>query len=209
MRTPPRGLYVLTDHDEHGIDRLLEDVSAAIAGGAAMVQYRDKSADAGKRLEQAAALASLCRRHDVRLLINDDPALASQVGADGVHLGRDDAGLDEARALLGPDAIIGLSCYNEWPRAERAARSGADYLAFGSVFPSSTKPAAVHAPLALLSRARRELKLPICAIGGITPDRTPELIAAGADLIAVISGIFGQPDPQAAARAYALAFDGG
>jgi thiamine-phosphate pyrophosphorylase len=202
-----RGLYALTDHDDRGLERLLADVAAALAGGAIMIQYRDKSADAGKRMTEAGALLSLCRRHGVPLIINDDPALAAQVDADGVHLGRDDAGLETARALLGPRAIIGQSCYDQWQLAKVAAAGGANYLAFGSLFPSSTKPGAVHAPLELLTRARREFGLPVCAIGGITPGNAPSVIAAGADLVAVISGVFGQPDPQVAARAYAAVFE--
>jgi len=202
-----RGLYAITAGDTVTALGLTEQAARAIAGGARAIQYRDKSGDPIKRLAEAAALNRLCRAQGVPLLINDDVALAAQVGAAGVHLGRDDADVAEARARLGSDAIIGVSCYNQFELAEHAAAAGADYVAFGSFFPSPTKPEAVPADPALLQRARSELHVPAVAIGGITPENGRALIQAGAAMLAVISGVFGQPDIQAAARRYADLFE--
>jgi thiamine-phosphate pyrophosphorylase len=202
-----RGLYAITAGDTVTAVGLTEQVAQAIAGGARLIQYRDKSGDPIKRLGEADALNRLCREAGVPLLINDDVTLAAQVGAAGVHLGREDASVAEARGRLGADAIIGVSCYNDFTLAEAAAAAGADYVAFGSFFPSPTKPEAVPAEPALLERAQRELHLPAVAIGGITPENGRALIAAGAAMLAVISGVFGQPDIRAAAHAYAVLFD--
>lgn len=200
-----RGLYAITT-EAPGPEALTEQVARAIRGGAAVVQYRDKSDDAARRREEAEALLVLCRAHGVPLIVNDDVELARAVGADGVHLGRDDIPLAQARAALGPQALIGVSCYNVLDRALAAQEAGADYVAFGSFFPSSTKPAAVRAGLELLREARSRLDLPIVAIGGITPENGAQLVEAGADMLAVIQGVFGAPDPQAAARRYAALF---
>lgn len=202
-----RGLYVLTDTALTPGEQLLAAVAAAIDGGAALVQYRDKSNDTARREAEATALLTLCRERGVPLIINDDTALAARIGADGVHVGREDAGLRQARAALGPDAIIGVSCYDDLERARQAEAAGADYVAFGSFFASPTKPAAVPASLDLLRGARAELSIPIAAIGGITPDNGAQLVAAGADLLAVITGVFAQPDIRAAARRYAALFE--
>lgn len=201
-RLPGRGLYAITDGPRPD---LLATVDAVLRSGAALVQYRDKGHDAPRRLDEAAALASLCRRHGVPLLINDDVELARASGAAGVHLGADDATIDTARAVLGPAAIIGVSCYDSLQRARDAAAAGADYLAFGAFFASPTKPHARTAGVELL-RAARALGLPLVAIGGITPDNAPTLIAAGADFVAAISGVFGAPDPGAAAAEYTKCF---
>ncbi|MEJ7746976.1 MAG: thiamine phosphate synthase [Luteimonas sp.] len=199
-----RGLYLITP-DENDTSRLVARVGAVL-GSAALLQYRNKSADAGLRLEQVSALRRLCRTHAVPLIVNDDAELARTAHAEGVHIGEHDDQIDHARATLGADAIIGVSCYDRLQRAEAAARSGADYLAFGAFFTSPTKPAARHASLQLLQQARG-LGLPLVAIGGIKPDNAQAVIAAGADLIAVISGVFDTPDPVSAARAYATLFD--
>jgi len=201
------GLYVLTDTALAPSDHLLTAVAAAIDGGAAMVQYRDKSDDDARRESEARALLALCRERRVPLIINDDVALAARIGADGVHVGREDPDLHQARTALGRNAIIGVSCYDDLERARRAQADGADYVAFGSFFASPTKPAAVPASLDLLRTARSELTLPIAAIGGITPDNGAQLVAAGADLLAVITGVFAQADVRAAARRYALLFE--
>jgi len=199
-RTWQRGLYAITDPDLLAGEDWLSQVEAAMANGAALIQYRDKSADPVLRRQRAEALLKRCRAHGVPLLINDDVDLVARVGADGIHLGRDDTDLTAARHRLGPGAIIGISCYNQLPRARAAAAAGADYVAFGRFFPSHTKPHAVQAERALLQRARRELDIPLVAIGGITADNGGELIAAGADLLAVIHGLFGQADVAAATR---------
>ena len=198
-----RGLYLVTP-DEPDCDRLLARTRPLLAY-AAFVQYRNKRADGDQRRKQADGLRALCSGAGVPLIVNDDAALAAAVGADGVHLGEHDGAIATARALLGYDAIIGVSCYDDAQRASDAAAQGADYVAFGAFFPSTSKPDARRAPLELLSHARA-LDLPRVAIGGITPDNARALVAAGADMIAVISGVFDAPDPVAAARAYAACF---
>lgn len=197
----PAGLYAITDPALLPEDRLVPGVTAAIAGGAAIVQYRDKAAGPADRHRRAAALAEVCRRYDALLVVNDDAALAAEIGADGVHLGRDDVDVAHARSIVGPRRLIGVSCYNEMERARAAVVAGADYVAFGSVFPSLTKPDAVRAPLALISEAAAALPVPVVAIGGITRDNATEVIAAGARAVAVIQDLFGGGDPEAAARA--------
>jgi thiamine-phosphate pyrophosphorylase len=202
-RIPPRGLYAITP-DLIATEALLDAVEAVIRGGAVWIQYRTAAFEDRKR--QAQALCQLCHRCRVPLIVNDDPRLAWDIGADGVHLGQDDPHYEEARALLGPQAILGVSCYNSLDRAVSAQRIGANYVAFGRFFPSKTKPEAKQAPLALLHEARRQLSIPIVAIGGITPENGGALIEAGADLLAVIEGVFGQPDLEAAARRYTELF---
>lgn len=192
-----RGLYFVTP----GVSvRRLEQVAAALRGGARIVQYRDKSTDADARQREAAEILDQCRGAGALCLINDDVALCTAIGADGVHLGEDDTAIHAARILLGPDRIIGASCYNDLQRGHEAAAASADYVAFGSIYPSATKPAARRADLDLLCAARRELDIPICAIGGITGDNAARVVAAGADMIAVIQGITESPDPETAAR---------
>jgi thiamine-phosphate pyrophosphorylase len=201
-----RGLYAITDAVLLPDDRLTGAVERALLGGARLIQYRDKSHDAARRLTQAQALDELCRRYEIPLIINDDVELAAQVGAAGVHIGQDDPDLATARARLGPKAIIGASCYDRLDLALAAERAGADYVAFGAFFPSPTKPHEIRPPIALLWEARAALTVPIVAIGGITPDNAPLLLNAGADALAVVSAVFAQPDIQAAARRFAILF---
>lgn len=191
---------------EKDLGRLLAVVEAALDAGVVMVQYRDKSGDAALRRAQASAVLAVCRGHRVPMLVNDDVALAAAVGAEGVHLGRDDMTLKAARATLGPAAIIGVSCYADPMRARRLVAAGADYVAFGSMYPSSTKP---HAPRADLSVFKRvaNLGVPRVAIGGVDATNARDLVSAGADLLAVIGAIFDAPDPQSATRSIAAAFD--
>jgi thiamine-phosphate pyrophosphorylase len=205
-RVLSRGLYAITDERPGAPRQLPVCVSEAIAGGASVIQYRNKQGDAQQRRQAAGALLQLCQQHHVPLIINDDVALAASVNADGVHLGKTDASVAQARQQLGPQAIIGVSCYNSLERAMRAAQAGADYVAFGRFFSSHSKPDAPPAEAALLRQARRQLQLPIVAIGGITPENGRALVAAGADLLAAIHGVFGQPDIEAAASAYAALF---
>jgi thiamine-phosphate pyrophosphorylase len=200
------GLYAITDCNLTPGETMLPAVSAAIHGGARLVQYRNKSSDRTTRTYQARGLLQLCHDHEVPLIINDDASLAADIGADGLHLGREDMPLDEARSLLGPRAIIGVSCYDSLELAVRAAHIGADYVAFGSFFDSPSKPHATRAHPRLLESARHSLTVPICAIGGITPDNGAVLIEAGAHMLAVISGIFAQQDFAAAAAQYARLF---
>lgn len=198
------GLYLITP-DEPDTRRLVERVRAVI-GHAALLQYRNKDADATLADAQLAALLPLCRAHGVPMLVNDDWRLAAAHGADGAHLGEDDGDLAAARRALGAGAILGASCYDSLAHAEAAAAAGASYVAFGACFPSPTKPNAPRATPTLLRDARR-FGLPVVAIGGITPDNAPDVVDAGADLVAVISGVFDAPDPAAAARAYLRAFE--
>lgn len=200
------GLYAIADTHYLEAARLAPAVEAAIAGGARVIQYRDKRHDAASRVRQARDLAAICRRHGVLFLVNDDVVLAEAAGADGVHLGRGDMLPAAARRLLGPGKIIGVSCYNELERALAAERAGADYVAFGSFFPSRTKPQAVRATPDLLRAAKQRLPIPVVAIGGITPENGAALIEAGADMLAVIEGVFAQPDVRAAAGHYARLF---
>lgn len=203
-----RGLYLVTP-DETDTGVLLTCVRRALVARPALLQYRNKLLDSAARRAQAVAVLALCRQAGVPMVVNDSLELALEIGADGVHLGRDDGDPAVARRRLGPERLLGVSCYDEWERAVAGARAAADYLAFGTMFASPTKPAAVRAPLALLGRACRELGLPVAAIGGITAENAGELIAAGADLLAVISDVFAAPDPAARAAQYAAAFGAG
>jgi thiamine-phosphate pyrophosphorylase len=200
------GLYAITP-TEPPRGGLEAAVAAVLDGGARVLQYRDKSTDAARRLAEASALAKLARDRGATFIVNDDVELALAVQADGVHLGRDDSGLAVARARLGASALIGVSCYDQIERAEAAAVEGADYVAFGSVFPSPTKPHAPRADLALIAEARRRLSVPIVAIGGITPENAAGVRAAGADAIAVISALFASADIEASARRFAALFE--
>jgi len=199
------GLYAVTP-DLPDTTELLRRVGQALPGGVQLLQYRNKPAAAALRREQAGALLALCRAQGVPLVINDDLQLALEIGADGAHLGREDGDLAAARAALGPGKLLGISCYDDIGRAREAKRVGADYVAFGSFFASPTKPAAVRAPLTLLGAAKAGLGLPVCAIGGITLQNAPQLIAAGADLLAVITDLFEAPDIRARAAAYTSLF---
>jgi thiamine-phosphate pyrophosphorylase len=192
------GLYAVTP-DQTSTELLLEKVRLAISGGASAVQYRNKRAPAPLQLRQAEALASLTRTSGALFIVNDSIELARAVDADGVHLGRDDGDIASARAQL-PDKIIGISCYNELQRAELAARQGADYVAFGAAFPSSTKPNGTRAPLALYRQAAGRLAIPVVAIGGIDAHNARELVDAGVAAVAVISALFDAEDVAAAAR---------
>ncbi len=207
MTPPPRrGLYAITDAALLPADRLIAAVAEVVSGGAVMVQFRDKVSSTAVRRYQARALADLCRERTVPLIINDDVLLAKEVGADGVHLGRNDTTLAAAREALGVNAIIGISCYNEPERALRAQADGASYVAFGCFYPSSTKPHAVRASPAMLHGITARLSVPVAVIGGITPENGASLVGAGADLLAVISGVFDAPQPRAAAEAYSRLF---
>jgi len=197
------GLYAITDGPR---DDLLAACEAAIDGGAVLLQYRDKTDDAARRLAEARALADLCARRHVALIVNDDIDLALASGAMGVHLGEQDADIASARAKLGPCAIVGVSCYDSLERARVLAAEGADYLAFGAFFPSPTKPNARVATPALL-RDAKTLDVPLVAIGGITAANAAPLIDAGANYLAVISAVFGARDVRGAARSIAALFD--
>jgi thiamine-phosphate pyrophosphorylase len=201
---PSRGLYAITNGPRPD---LLAAVEAALGGGAALLQYRDKTTDRARRETEAVALAALAERYGVPLIVNDDIDLAAVVGAAGVHLGESDPAFGEARARLGPDAVIGVSCYDSIDRARAAVAAGATYVAFGAFHATATKPAARRADRSILHDARG-LGVPRVAIGGITPDNARPLIDAGADFVAVIAGLFDSADIGATARRYVAAFSG-
>lgn len=184
-----RGLYAITDSQLLAGGKLLPYVEAALKGGVRLLQYRDKSSDDARRLREAEALRELCARHGAQLIINDDAELAARLGV-GLHLGQGDGSLAAARALLGRKAIIGATCHARLDLAEQAIREGASYVAFGRFFDSNTKPGAPAASLELLAQARQLAGLPIVAIGGVTLDNAPSLIAHGASLVAVIHALF-------------------
>ncbi|MDQ2186590.1 thiamine phosphate synthase [Alcaligenaceae bacterium A4P071] len=206
----PAGLYGVTPGWED-TDRLVAAVRAAAAGGMRSLQYRSKHPDRALRMAQAQALRAVCTELDVVYLVNDEWAIALAVGADGVHLGRDDGDIEAARTALGPEAIVGVSCYDDLDRARALLVAGADYIAFGAVYSSTVKPGAPRATLDLLRQARSlvahlpALRPAVVAIGGITPDNAAPVAAAGADALAVITGLFDAPDITAAARRLAAA----
>lgn len=192
----PRGLYAVTP-DDRLLPRLSALVAAALEGGVRLVQYRNKLAPAPLKRAQAAELLRVCRAYGARLIVNDDVWLAIEIGADGAHIGRDDipgGDLATARDALGSRRLLGVSCYNDLKRAEAAVQAGADYIGIGSMFASKTKPDAPLASLEVLAEARRRLDLPVAAIGGITIGNAAQVVAAGADMLAVISDLFNAMD---------------
>lgn len=196
-----RGLYAVTP-DDPLLPRMSALVREALAGGVKVVQYRNKEAPPPLFRAQAAELLRICRAAGALLIVNDNPEIAADIGADGVHVGREDGGAARARAIVGPGKIIGVSCYDDLSIAERAVAEGADYIAFGAMFPSSVKPGAVAAPLSLLSEAKARFNVPVCAIGGIKTSNVKTLIDAGTDMAAVITDLFDAPDIATQARAY-------
>jgi thiamine-phosphate pyrophosphorylase len=203
LRFPARGLYAITQTENKSGDTVINEVIAAIRGGAVIVQYRDKNpADA---LFLATELVKVCRRYNVPLIINDDVELAGSAGADGVHIGKEDGAIAQARKHLGKSAVIGVSCYDSVERALDAQGQGASYVAFGRFFPSSSKPLAASARIETLQQAKLALNIPIVAIGGILPENGAQLLAAGADLLAVIGGLFDN-EPEQSALAYQALF---
>ncbi|MDD5471791.1 MAG: thiamine phosphate synthase [Sideroxydans sp.] len=203
-----KGLYAITP-DELDTAKLLKQVRQALIGGARILQYRNKSADASLSLQQAGALRALTHEYGAKLIVNDDVQQAMQVAADGVHLGGEDGSIAVARTVLGAGKIIGASCYNRVPLAIEAVKQGADYVAFGAFFSSSVKPDAVQAKVSMLEEARRNLQVPIVAIGGITIANGQQLISAGADALAVISALWQAPDIAQAAKDFSQLFEQG
>ncbi|MFP6799699.1 MAG: thiamine phosphate synthase [Pseudomonas sp.] len=202
-----RGLYAITD-SELLKGKLLPYVEAALKGGARLLQYRDKSSDDARRLREAETLRELCNRYGAALIINDDAELAARLGV-GLHLGQGDGSLSVARALLGRKAIIGGTCHAQLELAEAAANEGASYVAFGRFFNSTTKPGAPSADVELLAAAKTKINLPIVAIGGVTLDNAPTLIAHGASMVAVVHGLFGADsaaEVERRARAFSALF---
>lgn len=202
------GLYAITGSFHRDCAQLLAQVEQAITGGARLLQYRNKQAAKAQQLSEARALQQLCSSHGIPLIINDDIELAAEVGADGVHLGKEDGSVSSARRLLGAKSLIGVSCYDSLQRAIAAAEEGASYVAFGRFFPSASKPLAAPASINTLRQARHRLELPIVAIGGVTVDNGAQLLHAGADMLAVIDAVFGQDDIEQASRRLASLFSG-
>lgn len=201
-----RGLYSVTDDTLIDPEQFSSTIKQILIGGAHIIQYRNKSNDTDLRLKQGIELRQLCNQHHAVFIINDDIELAREVKADGVHLGQSDSSISAARARLGKQAVIGASCYNRFELAQQAQNEGADYVAFGAFFSSAIKPDACTADIELLVQAKRQLHIPVCAIGGITIDNAASLVNSGADMIAVISGLLTKPDITAASEALSALF---
>ena len=200
-----KGLYLVTP-DWDDTDALLAVSDAAIQGGATLLQYRHKTASAALRREQATALLSLCRQHCIPMIINDHLELCQELDADGLHVGGMDTSVAAARAALGSEKMLGASCYSDLQLARDAAASGASYIAFGGFYPSRVKKYEVSTPVDIISRARNELTIPLCVIGGMSAKNARPLVAEGADLVAVISSVYQSSDPRAAAQEFAQLF---
>lgn len=195
-----KGLYAIADTNCVHIDHLANKVDEVLSAGVKIIQYRDKTDNQDTRHSISTKLKSLVTKHQALLIINDDILLAKSIDADGVHLGKEDCSISEARKILGPNKIIGASCYNHYANAPQAVEAGANYIAFGSFFSSPTKPCAPCANIELITRAKKELSVPICAIGGITKDNIMPLLNAGVDMVAMISTIFSSPSPRQAVQ---------
>ena len=202
-----RGLYAITDETLIPESAFVATIEQALRGGTAIIQYRDKTGNEAKRLAQASALRTLCNQYNACLIINDDTGLAEAVDANGVHLGEEDVSIEQARLMLGDSAIIGVSCYNQLQRAVEAQAAGADYVAFGAVFTSPTKPGARPASCELVREAKSQLEIPVCAIGGIDKSNVAQVIDAGADMTALISGLFSEADISLTAKYISGLFD--
>ena len=202
-----KGLYAITDTANLSSELMLTRTEEILRAGAKLLQYRNKQANENTRIAEAEQLLDLCRKYSVPLIINDDISLAVQIGADGVHLGKTDSSVANARERLGNKAMVGCSCYNDLNRAQLVSKSGADYIAFGAFFPSPTKPGAAHATADIIQTAKQKFDLPVVAIGGITPENGQSLIAAGADMLAVISGLYASNDPFNTTKQYIKMFN--
>lgn len=200
------GLYAITDRKLIPENRFAETVEAAIKGGAKIIQLREKNAEEAEIIRRGKLLAGITRKYKIPLIVNDSPEIAKKTGADGVHLGGEDASVADARELLGENAIIGVSCYGEIERGIAAEKAGANYAAFGTPYPTPTKPDRKPTPFEVIKEAKQRLKIPVFAIGGITPQNAPEILQTGADGIAVITAIFGEKNPETAARTLAERF---
>jgi len=200
-----KGLYAITP-DSADLNTLIQKTKSAIEGGAFMVQYRSKIQDRDVKMQQCAAILRLCREHNVPCIVNDDVEMCRILEADGVHLGEKDDNIAEVRHILGEDAIIGSSCYDQLDRAKSAQKEGASYVAFGAMFPTSTKPNAPRASLALLKEAKREIEIPIVAIGGITVNNAHDVIKTGIDAIAVITSLYEAKSIKETAETFAKMF---
>ena len=203
MKFKPTGLYAITNESAD----LEQKTAKILKAGVCLLQYRHKMADFDFKIAQARHIQAQCQQYKTPFIINDDIDLAIEISADGVHLGKDDADLSQARQRLGDQAIIGISCYDQLELALEGEKNGADYIAFGRFFPSSTKPNAPQAPLLLLQQAQRQINIPIVAIGGINLDNAPQLIKQGAGLLAVIDSLFNTPDLTARTQQFRTLFE--
>ncbi len=194
------GLYVITDENLIESENFLSIVESAIRGGATIVQLREKNKNASEIISLGKKMLSITKKYNVPLIINDCPKIAKAIGAGGVHLGRDDASVEEARKILGKNAIIGVSCYGEIQRGINAENAGANYAAFGTPYFTPTKPERIPTPLETLIQAKKKLKIPVFAIGGIIPENAERILKTGVDGIAVITAIFGKKDTEKATR---------
>ncbi|HXG31421.1 MAG TPA: thiamine phosphate synthase [Thermodesulfobacteriota bacterium] len=207
MRHLLKGLYVITDKKLIPRDRFIETVEKAIAGGARVVQLREKDTPQEEIIRLGKGLLEVTRRYRIPLIINDSPEIAKEIGADGVHLGKDDPPILRARMLLSKEAIIGVSCYGEIERGLEAEKEGADYVAFGTPFFTPTKPDRLPTPLEVLREAKRRIGIPIFAIGGINTENARSILETGVDGIAVITSVFGSADPERVAQDLASLFE--
>ncbi len=205
LTMPAGGLYAITATDNLTEPEVLAITKILLGAGISLLQYRNKHQDEKSVTRLGKALVELCNKFKVPVIVNDDPALAARTGAAGVHLGNQDADISWTRCRY-PDLIIGASCYNDPGLALCAQSQGADYVAFGSFYTSPTKPDAIKVDPDIITRARTAIKLPVVAIGGITPENGGPLLAAGADFLAVISGLYAHPDPCAQAMKYLSLF---
>lgn len=195
------GIYAITDCENITADELLNKTESILSVGVALFQYRNKTEDQKNKRALAIELQSLCQQYKTPFIVNDDLKLAKEIAADGIHLGQHDTDIDTARGVLG-DKIIGISCYNDFNRAVIAEQSGADYIAFGSFFPSATKPGAAKANIELIIKSKEKFNIPVVAIGGITPENGKQLINAKVDFLAVINGIYSTDDAATSTLAY-------
>jgi thiamine-phosphate pyrophosphorylase len=202
MKKLPSGLYVITDERLMSRRDFVKKVAQAAAAGAGIIQLREKASRLRDRLALAKEAVRAAHAYGAKLVINDDPRLAAAIGADGVHIGRDDASVAEARELLGRGALIGVSCYGDIDLALRVQRAGADYVSFGACFRSPTKPKEAIVPLSVFAEARRRVKVPLVAIGGITAANAASVYAAGADMVSVISSVFASRDIAGAVKGF-------
>jgi len=200
MKNKLYGLYVITDKKLIERDNFVETVEKSIKGGARIVQLREKGTSYDEIIMLAKELLKVTKKYDVPLIINDSPEIAKEIGADGVHIGGDDTSIEKARSLLGSEAIIGVSCYNQIERGLNAMKTGADYVAFGTPYNTPTKPDREPTPIEILNQAVKLIDIPIFAIGGITKDNAKPILETGVDGIAVITSVFGSPAPETAAR---------
>lgn len=196
-----KGLYIVTP-DWDDTDRLVTVTEQALQGGAALVQYRHKTADAAQRREQATRLLTLCRQHRIPFIVNDYVDLCRELDADGIHVGGTDAPVAEVRRMVGPDKIVGASCYGSLELAEEAQQAGASYIAFGGFYPSRVKQYPVTTPVATITQAKNRWTVPVVVIGGMTVDNSRALITAGADMVAAVSAVYQADDPRATAAQF-------